>query len=105
MVKISNLIGQTFASEWLSIIWLLMIQTSYWFNEVAKQLTTIIIIYSYFLTTITCNRLLPNTDARSIGVCYGQIGDGLPSEQDVVNLYRRNGITKMRIYAPNQATL
>ncbi|KAI7739450.1 hypothetical protein M8C21_003948 [Ambrosia artemisiifolia] len=49
--------------------------------------------------------LLIFTDAKSVGVCYGQIGDGLPSEQDVVNLYKRNGITKMRIYGPNQAVL
>ncbi|KAI3683293.1 hypothetical protein L1987_83796 [Smallanthus sonchifolius] len=50
-------------------------------------------------------KLLIFSDAQSVGVCFGQIGDGLPSEQDVVNLYRRNGITKMRIYAPNAATL
>ncbi|XP_076961169.1 glucan endo-1,3-beta-glucosidase-like [Bidens hawaiensis] len=45
------------------------------------------------------------TDAQSVGVCYGQVGDNLPSPQDVVNLYRANGITRMRIYAPNEATL
>ncbi|KAI3826733.1 hypothetical protein L1987_00786 [Smallanthus sonchifolius] len=50
-------------------------------------------------------KLLIFTDARSVGVCYGQIGDGLPSEQDVINLYKRNGITKMRIYGPNPAIL
>ncbi|KAK1413579.1 hypothetical protein QVD17_35355 [Tagetes erecta] len=48
---------------------------------------------------------LAKTEARSVGVCYGQIGDGLPSEQDVINLYKRNGITKMRIYGPNPAIL
>ncbi|PWA60789.1 Glycoside hydrolase, catalytic domain-containing protein [Artemisia annua] len=49
--------------------------------------------------------LLVFTDAQSVGVCYGRNGDGLPSEQDVVTLYRNNGITKMRIYDPNQPTL
>lgn len=38
-------------------------------------------------------------------MCNGRIGDDLPSEQDVVTFYRNNGITKMRIYDPNQATL
>ncbi|XP_022762287.1 glucan endo-1,3-beta-glucosidase-like [Durio zibethinus] len=45
------------------------------------------------------------TGAQSVGVCYGRIGDNLPSEQQVVDLYRNNGIGKMRIYDPNQATL
>ncbi|GJS72326.1 Toll/interleukin-1 receptor domain-containing protein, partial [Tanacetum coccineum] len=43
--------------------------------------------------------------AQSVGVCYGQIGNGLPSEQDVVNLYQRNGINRMRMYGPNPAAL
>ncbi|KAK9068785.1 hypothetical protein SSX86_012901 [Deinandra increscens subsp. villosa] len=45
------------------------------------------------------------TDAQSVGVCYGEFGNPLPSQQEVVNLYRANGITRMRIYAPNRATL
>lgn len=42
---------------------------------------------------------------RSIGVCYGRIGNNLPSEQEVVQLYAKNGFTKMRIYDPNEPTL
>nr|XP_043610429.1 glucan endo-1,3-beta-glucosidase-like [Erigeron canadensis] len=45
------------------------------------------------------------TDAQSVGVCYGRNGDGLPSQRDVVALYRSNGIGKMRIYDPDMATL
>ncbi|KAK9673616.1 hypothetical protein RND81_12G178900 [Saponaria officinalis] len=44
------------------------------------------------------------TDAQ-IGVCYGRTGNNLPSEQDVVNLYRSNGISAMRLYDPDQAAL
>ena len=43
--------------------------------------------------------------AQSIGVCYGQIGDNLPSEQEVIKLYQTNGIGKMRIYWANQVVL
>ncbi|GJZ17624.1 glucan endo-1,3-beta-glucosidase [Tanacetum coccineum] len=58
------------------------------------------------LLSILILKLLIFTDAQSVvGVCNGRRGNGLPSEQDVVNLYQRNGITKMRIYDPNQATL
>ncbi|CAH2042122.1 unnamed protein product [Thlaspi arvense] len=44
-------------------------------------------------------------DAQSIGVCYGQNGNNLPSAQDVVQLYKSNGIGRMRMYAPDGAAL
>lgn len=44
------------------------------------------------------------TEAQ-IGVCNGRLGNNLPSEEDVVSLYKSRGITRMRIYDPNQRTL
>ncbi|MCD7462292.1 Glucan endo-1,3-beta-glucosidase [Datura stramonium] len=37
----------------------------------------------------------------NIGVCYGKIANNLPSDQEVINLYKANGIRKMRIYYPH----
>ncbi|KAG6679205.1 hypothetical protein I3842_14G119300 [Carya illinoinensis] len=45
------------------------------------------------------------TGAQSVGVCYGRLGNNLPSEAKVINLYKSNGIGRMRIYEPNQPTL
>lgn len=42
---------------------------------------------------------------QSIGVCYGILGNDLPSSSDVVQLYRSKGINGMRIYSPNKAAL
>ncbi|KAF3658708.1 Glucan endo-1,3-beta-glucosidase [Capsicum annuum] len=44
------------------------------------------------------------TDAQT-GVCYGRNGNGLPSSAEVVALYNRNNIGRMRIYDPHQPTL
>ncbi|KAL9255671.1 Glucan endo-1,3-beta-glucosidase, basic isoform-like protein [Drosera capensis] len=40
--------------------------------------------------------------AADIGTCYGLLGDNLPSFSQVVALYNRANIQKMRIYAPVQ---
>ncbi|KAL2249667.1 UNVERIFIED_CONTAM: Glucan endo-1,3-beta-glucosidase, acidic isoform PR-Q [Sesamum indicum] len=39
------------------------------------------------------------------GVCYGRLGNNLPSSSDVVALYNQNNIRRMRIYDPHQPTL
>ncbi|OIT22131.1 glucan endo-1,3-beta-glucosidase, acidic isoform gi9 [Nicotiana attenuata] len=45
------------------------------------------------------------SEAQPIGVCYGRNGNNLPSAQDVVNFYKANGITNMRVYDPIAETL
>ncbi|CDP09618.1 unnamed protein product [Coffea canephora] len=49
------------------------------------------------MTTIS---IISYAAVQPIGVCYGLNGNNLPSAQDAVNIYKRNGIQKMRIYAP-----
>nr|AAL30420.1 glucanase [Sambucus nigra] len=43
--------------------------------------------------------------AQSVGVCYGQKGNNLPSQRDVVNLYKKYGIRRMRVYDPAEPIL
>uniref|UniRef100_A0A0D9YJY9 Uncharacterized protein n=1 Tax=Oryza glumipatula TaxID=40148 RepID=A0A0D9YJY9_9ORYZ len=39
------------------------------------------------------------------GVCYGVVGNNLPSRSEVVQLYKSKGISAMRIYYPDQEAL
>ncbi|KAJ1255900.1 hypothetical protein BS78_K141700 [Paspalum vaginatum] len=45
------------------------------------------------------------TRVHSIGVCYGMLGNNLPSSSTVVQLYRSKGINGMRIYSPSKPAL
>ncbi|KAK2642907.1 hypothetical protein Ddye_024670 [Dipteronia dyeriana] len=43
--------------------------------------------------------------AVDIGVCYGLLGDNLPPATDVINLYKKYGVEKTRLFDPNPAAL
>uniref|UniRef100_A0A0E0JTJ6 Glucan endo-1,3-beta-D-glucosidase n=1 Tax=Oryza punctata TaxID=4537 RepID=A0A0E0JTJ6_ORYPU len=42
---------------------------------------------------------------QSIGVCYGMLGNDLPSRSEVVQMYKSKGINGMRIYNPDRQAL
>uniref|UniRef100_A0A1D1ZJX0 Glucan endo-1,3-beta-glucosidase, basic isoform n=1 Tax=Anthurium amnicola TaxID=1678845 RepID=A0A1D1ZJX0_9ARAE len=43
--------------------------------------------------------------AQSIGVCYGTLGNNLPSPAEVIGMFKSHKVPKMRIYAPSEPIL
>ncbi|TKY67308.1 Lichenase protein [Spatholobus suberectus] len=46
-----------------------------------------------------------NAVAQNIGVCYGRVANNLPPAQEVIDLYKANGIGRIRIYDSDPATI
>ncbi|KVH95542.1 lichenase-like [Cynara cardunculus var. scolymus] len=42
------------------------------------------------------------TESQSVGVCYGRLGNNLPTPPQVISLYRSRNIRRMRVYDPDQ---
>ncbi|XP_056175246.1 probable glucan endo-1,3-beta-glucosidase BG4 [Syzygium oleosum] len=58
------------------------------------------------LTFAFAHHQIATTEARlDVGVCYGMIGDNLPSPAAVVQLYQKYGIGKVRLFDPNPDAL
>ncbi|KAF8006975.1 hypothetical protein BT93_K1082 [Corymbia citriodora subsp. variegata] len=70
------------------------------FRFVANSLST----PSMLLLALLMFTSLRRTAAQT-GVCYGTLGNNLPSAGDVVALCKQNNIPSMRIYDPNPQTL
>ncbi|KAI8021371.1 Glucan endo-1,3-beta-glucosidase [Camellia lanceoleosa] len=72
--------------------------SSYWLSFVLS-----IIVAFHSQIRITESSFANDT---GIGVCYGMMGDSLPSLDDVVSLYKKkNGINSTRLFNPNPSAL
>ncbi|XP_047977847.1 glucan endo-1,3-beta-glucosidase, acidic-like [Salvia hispanica] len=62
-------------------------------------------VMSSMLSSVLLIMVALDFTAAQTGVCYGTLGNNLPSAADTVALYNQYNIRRMRIYDPNPATL
>lgn len=65
-----------------------------------KNFISTILMVGLLIMMIT----LDSTEAQ-VGVCYGRLGNNLPSQSKVVSLYKQTNIKRMRLYDPHPPTL
>uniref|UniRef100_A0A251UFN8 Putative glycoside hydrolase family 17 n=1 Tax=Helianthus annuus TaxID=4232 RepID=A0A251UFN8_HELAN len=64
-----------------------------------SSMASLLVIFGLLAT------LILDTAESQVGVCYGMLGNNLPSAAQVISLYNSNNIKRMRLYDPNQAAL
>ncbi|XP_057502297.1 glucan endo-1,3-beta-glucosidase-like [Actinidia eriantha] len=60
---------------------------------------------TFMIVVLVTTQLLLFAGAVNIGVDYGRLGDNLPPPSDVISLYTKCGIEKLRFYDPNPEVL
>ncbi|KAG4915887.1 hypothetical protein AAZX31_19G121800 [Glycine max] len=63
-----------------------------------SSMTSILLLFMLLITNT-------GTTGAQSGVCYGRVGNNLPSPQEVVALYKQYDFRRMRIYDPSQQVL
>uniref|UniRef100_A0A1J3CF37 glucan endo-1,3-beta-D-glucosidase n=1 Tax=Noccaea caerulescens TaxID=107243 RepID=A0A1J3CF37_NOCCA len=58
-----------------------------------------------FLLLALFATILNPTSGEPVGVCYGMLGNNLPSKPETIALFRQNNIRRIRLYDPNQDAL
>lgn len=61
--------------------------------------------HEFILTLLIFGLLFIDVTVGQVGVCFGRLGNNLPSAARTVALYKKNNINRMRLYDPHPPTL
>lgn len=63
------------------------------------------LILSVLMVGLTICSSIHAAESKQIGVCYGMLGSNLPDPVDVIAMYKRYNIGKLRLYKPDARVL